>query len=603
MSELYDEIELQEDIDAEQLQGEPKFERSALSSGWQLIRPLLRAYRWPMCWLGAAVIIDTAFNVSFPIVERLVVDEGLVPHDWSVVGKVIVFIIFAAVAVTAIGLVMDVLSARISSGVIAQLRNTLLAHLGRLPASYFHKTEGGEILSRFSTDVMAVEDGLAAIVPWILLPGLEVIYTTILMFVFNVRLALIGILVFPINLLASRYFSTRSFALGFEKRRREARLMSSMAETIAAQPVIRAFGLLKKFQDRFMILGQQWRSTAYQFDLQSALVERASYAGVYLVHALVFGIGVYWTFEGVISLGTLVAFETMFLTMGDAISHVTEAIPTLAEGSGGMKQLRSFLAERTAPADLPDAIDLTAPRHFVKFQNVTFKYPESKFQLGPIDLNIPVGKRLAIVGKSGSGKSTLAQLLLRSETPSTGTISIDGHDLRGVTLSSLRRLIAPVFQETFLFHDTLRANITLGREEVALAQISSAAKAAEIGDFILSLPQKYETIVGERGARLSGGQRQRIAIARALLGNPAILLLDEASSALDPQTETKIRATIRRVAAKRTLISITHRLESIKDYEQIVVMDRGRIKEQGNHRALLAKKGLYFDSWNKQRSN
>ena len=172
-----------------------------------------------------------------------------------------------------------------------------------------------------------------------------------------------------------------------------------------------------------------------------------------------------------------------------------------------------------------------------------------------------------------------------------------------MTLSSLRRLIAPVFQETFLFHDTLRANITLGREEVALAQISSAAKAAEIGDFILSLPQKYETIVGERGARLSGGQRQRIAIARALLGNPAILLLDEASSALDPQTETKIRATIRRVAAKRTLISITHRLESIKDYEQIVVMDRGRIKEQGNHRALLAKKGLYFDSWNKQRSN
>ena len=603
MSELYDEIELQEDIDAEQLQGGPKLERSALSSGWQLIRPLLQTHRWPMFWLGAAVIVDTAFNASFPIIERLVVDEGLVPHNWSVVAKVIVYIVFAAVAVTVIGFVMDLLNARISSSVVADLRNTLLKHLGRLPTSYFHKTEGGEILSRFSTDVMAVEEGLTAIIPWIVLPGLEVIYTTILMFAFNVRLALVGILVFPVNLLASRYFSTRSFALGFEKRRREARLMSSLAETIAAQPVIRAFGMLNKFQHRYMLLGQQWRSTAYAFDLQSALVERASYAGVYLVHALVFGIGAYWTFEGVISLGTLVAFEAMFLTMGDAISHVTEATPMLAEALGGMKQLRSFMTERTAQLDLPGAIDLATPKHSIMFQNVTFKYPESKFQLGPIDLDVRVGKRLAIVGRSGSGKSTLTQLLLRSETPSTGTISIDGHDIRAVTLSSLRQLIAPVFQETFLFHDTLRANIALGREEIRSTEITRAARAAEIDDYILSLPQKYETIVGERGARLSGGQRQRIAIARALLSNPAILVLDEASSALDPQTETKIRATIRRVAGKRTLISITHRLESIKDYDHIVVMDRGRIKEQGNHRSLLAQRGLYFEFWNKQRNS
>ena len=219
MSELYDEIELQDDIDAEQRQGEPRLEVRALSSAWQIIQPLLQAFRWPMVWLCAAVILDTALNISFPIIERLVVDEGLVPHNWSVVWKIIVFILFAAVAVTAIGLVMDVLNARISSGVIAQLRNKLLEHLGSLPASYFQRTESGEILSRFSTDVMAVEDGLTAVVPWILLPGLEVIYTTVLMFAFNVRLALIGILVFPINLLASRHFSVRAFALGFSDRR------------------------------------------------------------------------------------------------------------------------------------------------------------------------------------------------------------------------------------------------------------------------------------------------------------------------------------------------------------------------------------------------
>ena len=322
-----------------------------------------------------------------------------------------------------------------------------------------------------------------------------------------------------------------------------------------------------------------------------------------LFNALVFGIGAYWAFEGVITLGTLVAFEAMFLTMGDAISHVTEAIPMLAEASGGMKQLNGFLAERAAPPDLYGAVDLAVPRHSIKFQNVTFKYPGSKFQLGPIILDIPIGKRLAVVGKSGSGKSTFAQLLLRSETPSTGTISIDGHDIRSVTHSSLRRIISPVFQETFLFHDTLHANITLGRDGVESPEISRAARAAAIEDFILGLPQKYETIVGERGARLSGGQRQRVAIARALLGNPAILLLDEACSALDQQTEAKISATIRQITSKHTVISITHRLESIKDYDHIVVVDRGRVKEQGTHRSLIAKKRLYFEMWNKQRNN
>jgi ATP-binding cassette subfamily B protein len=603
MSDFDDEIELENDIDAEQRLGEPGIDPSSLSAAWQLIRPILTRFRWSIVWLGLAVLVDTAFNISFPLVERLVIDDGFVPHDWSVVGKVIIYIVFSAIAVTAVGLVMDVLNARISSGVIAQLRNVLLERLGNLPSSYFYKTEGGEILSRFSTDVMAVEDGLTAIVPWILLPGLEVIYTTALMFAFNMRLALVGLLVFPVNLLASRHFSSRAFALGFEKRRRESRLLSTVAETISAQPVIRAFGLVKMFQRRFKHLSDDWRKTTFQFDLQSALVDRASYAGVYFVHALVFGIGAYWTFEGVISLGTLVAFEAMFLTMGDAISHVTEAIPMLAEASGGFRQLRGFMEERTVAPDLPDAADLAVPRQSIRLQDVTFRYPGAKFKLGPIDLDIPIGKKTAIVGKSGSGKSTLVQLLLRSETPLTGTISMDGRDIRTATISSLRRLIAPVFQETFLFHDTLEANISLGRPGVNPGDMYRAAEAAEISDFILSLPQAYKTNVGERGAKLSGGQRQRIAIARALFADPAILVLDEASSALDPQTEKNIRHALLRIAGKHTLISITHRLESIKDFENIVVLDRGRIREQGSHRTLLKQRGLYFELWTKQQDS
>jgi ATP-binding cassette subfamily B protein len=601
MSELPEEIEQEAEIDAEERQGEAKLESGAISSSWRLISPLLHAFRFQMVWLSVAVLLDTAFNISFPIVERLIIDEGLVARNWIVVRLVIAFILFSAFAVTAIGLVMDVLNARICSGIIARLRNSLLEHMGRLPSSYFHQTEGGEILSRFSTDLLATEGGLTAIVPWVVLPGLEVIYSTGLMFAFSWRLALIGILVFPVNVLGSRYFSSRSFALGFEKRRREARLMTTIAENIAAQPVIKAFGLLGLFRKRFSFLGEQWRITTFRFDLYAALVERASYAGVYFIHALVFGIGAYWAFEGVISLGTLVAFETMFLTMGDAISHVTEAIPMLAEASGGLKQVNAFISEKTVPKDSEDAIDLAPPTQSITFRDVTFRYPSGKFALGPIDLDIPAGNKLAIVGKSGSGKSTLCQLLLRFETPMTGCIAIDGRDIGKGTEVSLRKLIAPVFQDTFLFHDTVRANITLGREGLPQAEIKKAAKAAEIEEVILGMPQGYDTIVGERGALLSGGQRQRIAIARALLGNPAILLLDEATSALDASTEKSIRDTIGRVAAQRTLIAITHRLESIRNYDHIIVLDRGRIREQGKHRTLLANKGLYHAMWNKQR--
>jgi len=185
----------------------------------------------------------------------------------------------------------------------------------------------------------------------------------------------------------------------------------------------------------------------------------------------------------------------------------------------------------------------------------------------------------------------------------TGTISMDGCDIRTATISSLRQLVAPVFQETFLFHDTLETNISLGRPEFKQGDIQRAAEGAEISDFIMSLPQGYKTNVGEHGARLSGGQRQRIAIARALFADPAILVLDEASSALDPQIERKMRHALLRIAGKHTLISITHRLESIKDFENIIVMDRGRIKEQGSHRKLLKQRGLYFELWTKQQDD
>jgi ATP-binding cassette subfamily B protein len=595
-------IESEEDIAAEAAAPQAKL---ALRDGELLrrfLQPLARPFHDKIAWLLACVGVDTLFNISFPIVERLTIDEGLLVRNWSVVFYVILFILSAAVAVTLIGLAMDVLSARICSGMTSRLRETMYAKLDQLPLSYFHRTEGGEILSRFSGDVIAVEDGLGAILPWLILPGLEVVYSIILMFSFNLRLALVGMLVFPLNMFAPRLFTRRSFTLGYEKRRREARLLTSVAEQLAAQPIVRAFSLAQSAQRRFAALAEGWRQTAFQFDLYSALVERATYTGVYVVHALVFAIGAYWAFSDVISLGTLVAFETMFLSMGDAISHVTESVPMLAEGVGGMRHLSAFLDEPASAQEAPDAVPIGPLAASLEFREVGFAHAGGRFKMAGLSLLIPAQTRTALVGRSGSGKSTLINLILRFEDPCEGTILLDGKDIRTATLASLRDGMGVVFQETFLFHTTIAENIAAGKKGATRAEIEAASKAAELHEFVLGLPQGYQTIVGERGSQMSGGQRQRIAIARALLRDPALLLLDEATSGLDPATEAALVETIERIAKTRTVVAASHRLSSIAGYDRIIVLDQGRLRESGTHTQLLRKAGLYATLWRRQRA-
>jgi ATP-binding cassette, subfamily B, bacterial len=331
-------------------------------------------------------------------------------------------------------------------------------------------------------------------------------------------------------------------------------------------------------------------------------VERTAQTGLYVIHIAVFALGAYWAYTERITVGTIIAFEGVFLSMGYALTNVTQYIPTLAQAAGSIHHLNDLLAIKPTMVDRDDATELKPFEREVIFDNVAFSYPGSSFRTEGLNVTVPKGSFLGIVGPSGSGKSTFLNLLMRFYDPNEGKVTVDGVDIRTVTQESLRRQMAVVFQESFLFNTSIAENIRMAHPQATIEEIHEAARQAEVHDFIMSLPAGYDTWVGERGGQLSGGQRQRVAIARALVRNPALLVLDEATSALDAGTEAKLNDTLRKIAETRTVVSVTHRLGSVVTADRIIVLEHGHIVEAGTHGELLKADGLYATMWARQQS-
>ena len=333
----------------------------------------------------------------------------------------------------------------------------------------------------------------------------------------------------------------------------------------------------------------------------STMVERTVTISVLLLHLVVLAIGAYLATKGQITIGTFVTFESAFWEVSYNIAHVMHFIPVSIQAAAAARHIQEMLDEPTRGADRPGAPDLPRITNDITFDHVTFQYEGSQTPvLDNLSLKLKVGKSIAIVGPSGSGKSTLLNLILRLYVPDEGRVSIDGVDIRKVTRKSLRRSMAVVFQENMLFNMSIKENIRLGKEGATDEEVVAAARKAEIHRYIMSLPQKYDTPVGERGDTLSGGQRQRIAIARAIVRDPSILLLDEATSALDQTTEAAINQTLLKLARGRTMIFSTHRLTSVVEMDEIIVISGGKAIERGTHEQLLAADGMYRKLWDDQ---
>jgi ATP-binding cassette subfamily B protein len=572
----------------------------ALATVYRFIKPHLVAHKLGLALVGIGLSVETAFNVVMPLSLKYLIDEVLEDRNQSALVMVLIVLGIAGLITSVTAVWYERKDAAVTASIMADVRRRMFRHVQNLTMDYFARTRTGEIVSRFSSDLTTLEGSVVRAVSWAILPLLELVTGLALLFLLSWPLALLVLLIFPLALLGPKLISPRAIDASYTLKRANARQLGVVHEQIAAHSVVRAFSLERIGRRWFSDRNEQVRQATSRATFLNAMVERSVTISVLVLHLIVFGLGAALTFSGQISLGTFVAFENVFWEISYNVAHVMKFMPVLIQSAGAVRHIEELLAQPTERADAPEAPPLPRLSERVRFEGISFGYGEDALQVEQLSFEIAAGMRIAIVGPSGAGKSTVINLLLRLYQPRSGRITIDGMDINAVTLDSVRNQMAVVFQDSILFGTTIRENIRLGRPEAADDAVEAAARAAEIHHFIRSLPLGYDTPVGERGATLSGGQRQRVAIARAVLRDPTILLLDEATSALDQTTEAAILKTLRRIARNRTIIFVTHRLTTVTDFDDIVVLKGGKMVQRGPHSELVARDGLYRRLWQDQ---
>ena len=574
----------------------------ARTIGWFLgsLAPRLAGYRLACTGLIAALLLDVAFDAMLPVSLKYLIDSAILPKRLDILAGILVALAVGGllVAITQVG--RDYLYAHLGARVLTDLRQEMYAHLQRLSLGFFSRTSPGEITARFSTDLAAVENAMVLGLPAGIMATFGVLVSATILAVLEWRLALLAVLGVPLCAIGPHLLSARATRENYALKARQSALVTMIEEDVGAQPVVKAFGLARLLDPRFRSAAERLRETSVRANFLTYLMERTPNIGVMVFNLLVIGVGSYLAFRGRLTIGSLVTFQALLLSLTQSVYGLTWVVPHFVQATAGLQRIEEILGERVLLEDRPDAVALPRLQRAITFDAVSFGYGEGQTHLDSLTVELAAGSMIALVGASGSGKSTALNLLLRFYDPHAGSVKFDGCDLRDVTQASLHAQIGVVFQESLLFNTTIRENIRYGNVDASDADIERAARLAEVHDAILGLPDGYETIVGERGARLSGGQRQRVAIARALLREPAVLLLDEATSALDPAAEASINRTIDHLRTGRTIVSVTHRLAAASGADQIIVFSEGRIAETGTHQQLLAVHGPYRELWEKQ---
>jgi ATP-binding cassette, subfamily B, bacterial len=540
-----------------------------------------------------SLLAATATALAPPLLSKYAVDDGIRKHDlqklWWIVGAFLV----AGLANWGMSYVQTYLTGWVGERILADLRNRLFGHLQRLSLGFFERNRAGVIISRLTNDVEALDqlvtDGVTSLVQ----NTLTLVGTAILLFVLDWRLALATLAVIPFMAVATVLFRVRSTRAYRAVRERLALVTATLAEDIAGMRMVQAFTREQQNIANFRTVSERYRDS----NMETVVLNGLYFPFVDLLSsialAVVLGYGGHLYFNGDVTIGTLFAFLLYVQNFFDPVQQLSQLYNTFLSATAALDKIMDVLDEEPEVVDAPVARPLPEVQGHVRFEDVHFSYGRGPEVLHGIDLDVPPGTTVALVGHTGAGKSTLAKLLARFYDPTEGRITIDGHDLRDVTQDSLRRQLGIVPQEGFLFAGTVTENVAFGRPDATPEEVVRAAQAVGAHEFILRLEDGYETQLQERGTRLSLGQRQLVALARALLADPRILILDEATSSVDIGTEQKIEQALRLLLAGRTAFIIAHRLSTIRDADLIVVLEHGQIVEQGSHDELLQRRGLY----------
>jgi len=561
-----------------------------LATLYRLIRP----YKAQTALAILTLLAATAVSLAPPYLVGRAVDEVKGGHTHG-----LRWIVIAFVAAGVLGIVSSYAETYFTGWtgerMLADLRNYLFRHLQRLSLGFYERNRAGVLISRLTNDVEALDqlvtDGVTSLIQNTLTLG----GSAIVLFLLNWRLALAVLTVMPALTAATALFRKRSSRSYRRVRETLGMVTATLAEDIAGMRVLQAFTRERAAQQHFRSVSETYRAANQETVLQNGLYFPFVDLLSSIATAIVLGYGGYLVLDGDMTVGVLSAFLLYLSNFFDPVQQLSQLYSTFLSAVAALDKIMDVLVEEPEVADAPHAAPLERIRGHVRFDDVHFAYGSGPEVLHGIDLDVPAGMTVALVGHTGAGKSTIAKLLARFYDPTAGRITIDSVDLRDVRQETLRRQLGIVPQEGFLFAGTLADNLAFGRPDATRAEIAAAARAVGADEFIARLEHGLDTELGERGFRLSLGQRQLVAFARALLADPRILILDEATSSVDIGTEQKIERALRRLLHGRTAFVIAHRLSTIRDADLIVVLEHGRIVEQGTHDELLSRNGLYTD--------
>jgi ATP-binding cassette subfamily B protein len=580
-----------------------------------------RPYRTNIIIYLATVVVDAALVVATPLLLKRLIDDGVIPKNAAVVTSLALLVGLIAIADAAFNMLGRYFSSRIGEGLIYDLRSLVFSHVQKQSIAFFTRTQTGALISRINSDVIGAQQAFTATLSGVVSNVVSLFLVTITMLILSWQITIFSLLLLPVFLIPTKWVGRRLQSLTRESFGVNAEMSSTMTErfNVSGAMLVALYGEPAREREYFRSRARRVADIGIKMAMLNRLFFIALTSVAAIATAFAYGIGGHLAIEGGVTVGTLLAITALLARLYGPLTALSNVRIDVMTSLVSFERVFEVLDLEPMVKNRENATVLTTSKPRIEFKNVSFSYPKAEeislaslesaakaetVQSGQVlkDLSFVAepGTMTALVGPSGAGKTTISALLPRLYDVTDGAISIDGHDIRDLTLESLRDSIGVVMQDAHLFHETIAENLRYAKQNATEEEMIQACKSAQIWNLIDSLPNGFETMVGERGHRLSGGEKQRLAIARLLLKSPSVVILDEATAHLDSENEQLVHAALQTALKGRTSIVIAHRLSTVRDADQILVLEKGSIVERGTHDELVAKGGLYSDLYNRQ---